>query len=116
MTKERVDGTTTTQTSNTIKFIALFLIILAGWLGNSYITRVVDAESKIFKISSPDGKHNITLSRESNPDGVVFLDNNGKVHYISKEGNLYSMELTVKDELIKPIKPETKIGQTPDGH
>ena len=112
MTKEREGGTITTP-NNTMKFIASCVILLLAWFGYSYMEYIKEADSKVFRISSPDGKHNITLSREVNKDGVIFLDNNGKFHYISGDGKQYQMEQLVKDEQIKPIKIETKTGSAP---
>lgn len=111
MTKERESGTITTS-NNTGKFIALCAFVLIAWFGYSYMEYIKESESKVFRISSPDGKHNITLSREVNKDGVIFLDNNGKFHYISGDGKQYQMEQMVREEQTKP-KVEIKTGMAP---
>ena len=98
------NGTTTMNN----KLIGILLVIVAiGYFGSIGYKEYLDNQKQDDKVTlvSNDGKHAITIKSSSNKDGLWYLDNNGTLRYIDKDGNLFKL---VKDV---PTVNNTKIGQ-----
>ncbi len=93
------------------KFIVTCILIAGlGYLaylgGTEYLKYQENLKTARVVLKSNDGKHELTIKAQNPSDGVWYLDNNGVLRYIDKDGVLYKL---VKD--IPALEKGTKTGQ-----